>query len=352
MILQCEHIDIAYPKALRPALRDVSLQLRAGDIGVLIGPSGCGKTTLLRSIAGLERPSRGRICIDGQIVADDSKHVPAEQRRVGMVFQDFALFPHLNVQRNIAFGLAQLGAVECKARVQAMLSLVGLEGYGERQVHQLSGGQQQRVALARALAPMPKVLLMDEPFSSLDADLREQLAHELRRILKAAGVTALFVTHDQLEAFAVGDCIGVMRDGCLEQWGSAYDLYHRPASRFVATFIGHGCFVRATVAVSGAQPELDTSLGRIVSTRGCILPQAPVGQSCDLLIRSDDVLLDPLASTRATVLRKIFRGAQSHYTLQLSSGETIVVQAPSHHRYEEGSKVGILPQLEHLVTFA
>ena len=220
MFLSLESISVQYARsAARPAAVDhVSLGLNAGDIGVLIGPSGCGKTTLLRAVAGLERCTAGRIVMDERTLSDAASggHLAPEARRIGMVFQDYALFPHLSVADNVAFGVHHLPRAERQARVLKMLELVGLGHAAKRAPHQLSGGQQQRIALARALAPQPQLLLLDEPFSSLDADLRESLAQELRGILKESGTTALFVTHDQFEAFALGDVIGVMNQGHLE----------------------------------------------------------------------------------------------------------------------------------------
>jgi iron(III) transport system ATP-binding protein len=233
----------------RTVVDRVSLDLPQGDIGVLLGPSGCGKTTLLRALAGLEQVSSGRITIGGDVVADGQTGLSTlpEARHIGMVFQDFALFPHLSVAQNVGFGLPELSRDQRRARVEELLDLVGLTAMAERWPHQLSGGQQQRVALARALAPQPRLLLLDEPFSSLDVDLRERLAQEVRAILKQTRTTALFVTHDQLEAFALGDHIGVMHQGRLDQWAPAYELYHRPATRFVAEFVGHGVFIPAGV---------------------------------------------------------------------------------------------------------
>jgi len=240
MFLELRQLDIQYAGSTSPAVQGVNLSLRAGDIGVLIGPSGCGKTTLLRAVAGLEPVSGGQILLSDRVVSDPGHTEPAERRRIGMVFQDYALFPHMNVGKNVGFGLAHLPKAERQQRVAEVLALVGLEGSDARFPHELSGGQQQRVALARALAPKPDLLLLDEPFSNLDVDLRERLAQEVRNILKAAKATALLVTHDQLEAFAIGDVIGVMNQGQLHQWDDAYNLYHRPATRFVADFIGHG----------------------------------------------------------------------------------------------------------------
>ena len=221
MFLEVAALGVHYTGRPTPAVDGVSFNLAAGEIGVLIGPSGCGKTTLLRAVAGLERVNAGTISLAHELVSSPTTHMAAESRRIGMVFQDFALFPHLDVARNVAFGLSHLGSDARNRRVTDVLQLVGLDHSQHRFPHELSGGQQQRVALARALAPAPRLLLLDEPFSSLDVDLRERLAHEVRGILKAAGATALFVTHDQLEAFAIGDRIGVMHQGRLHQWDDA-----------------------------------------------------------------------------------------------------------------------------------
>ena len=242
MFLQISNLGVHYAGRAQAAVDGVSFSLQAGEIGVLIGPSGCGKTTLLRAVAGLELAGSGSITLGSQVISSAVLHMPAEQRHMGMVFQDYALFPHLDVARNVAFGIANRSSKERALRVAEVLELVGMPTAGKRFPHELSGGQQQRVALARAIAPSPRLLLLDEPFSNLDVDLRERLAHEVRGILKAAGATALFVTHDQLEAFAIGDRIGVMQQGKLHQWDEAYALYHRPATRFVADFIGHGVF--------------------------------------------------------------------------------------------------------------
>ena len=208
MFLEVSQLEVRYAGRAQAAVQGVTLSLKAGDIGVLIGPSGCGKTTLLRAVAGLEPVTGGEIRLTKSVVSSATLSVPPELRRIGMVFQDYALFPHLPVGRNVAFGIHQLPRAEQAARVAEVLKLVGLEGSEHRYPHELSGGQQQRVALARALAPRPQLMLLDEPFSNLDVDLRERLAHEVRGILKAAGATALFVTHDQFEAFAIGDEIG------------------------------------------------------------------------------------------------------------------------------------------------
>jgi len=352
MFLALSQLQVRYGAQTVAAVRDVTFGLRAGDIGVLIGPSGCGKTTLLRAVAGLEPISAGSIHLNHQLVGSPECSLPPEQRRMGMVFQDYALFPHLSVGRNIAFGIHTLPRTEQEARVKEVLQLVGLEGSEQRFPHELSGGQQQRVALARALAPRPQLMLLDEPFSNLDVELRERLAHEVRGILKEAGATALFVTHDQLEAFAIGDVIGVMQQGELHQWDDAYTLYHRPATRFVADFIGHGVFVPATLEQQASSVVVRTPLGDLANLTECPLPSSYPGGQCDVLLRADDIVHDDLAPAKAEIVRKAFRGAEFLYTLRLESGQTVLAHVPSHHNHALGEWIGIRAQADHVVTFA
>ncbi|GAB4037995.1 MAG: ABC transporter ATP-binding protein [Rubrivivax sp.] len=354
MFLSVESVSVRYGRGeARPAVDQASFGLRAGEIGVLIGPSGCGKTSLLRAVAGLERCAGGRILIGGETLADAATglHRPPEERRIGMVFQDYALFPHLSVADNVGFGLAALPRARRVERVQQMLDLVGLAHAAKRLPHELSGGQQQRIALARALAPEPRLLLLDEPFSSLDVDLREHLAQELRAILKASGTTALFVTHDQLEAFALGDAIGVMHQGRLEQWGDAYTLYHRPATRFVARFIGHGVFTPAEIVACANGPCVHTPFGELDDPAECPLPGAYPDGRCDLLLRADDVVHDDASPVKAQIERKAFRGSEFLYTLRLASGEQVLAHVPSHHDHAIGEWIGIRPAVDHVVTF-
>ncbi|WP_333708921.1 ABC transporter ATP-binding protein [Tepidimonas ignava] len=351
MFLGLHDVTLRYPGAAHPALDGVTLALGVGDIGVLIGPSGCGKTTLLRAVAGLERIDRGRITLQGDVVAAPDVHVPPEVRRIGMVFQDYALFPHLTVQGNVAFGLHGLAADAQRHRVAEVLALVGLQGYEARYPHELSGGQQQRVALARALAPRPRLLLLDEPFSNLDVDLRERLAHELRTILKAAGTTALFVTHDQLEAFAVGDVIGVMHEGRLHQWDDAYALYHRPATRFVAEFIGHGVFAPARIVARDERLVVQTPLGELEDVAECPLPSAFPDGLGEVLLRADDVVHDDASPFKAEIVRKAFRGAEFLYTMRLPDGQLLQAHVPSHHDHAIGEWIGIRAAVDHVVMF-
>ncbi len=356
MFLDLADVSVRYPGAGtgHGAVEGVSLTLEQGRIGVLIGPSGCGKTSLLRAIAGLERCAGGRIAIAGETLSDAAagRHLAPEQRRVGMVFQDFALFPHLSVADNVAFGVAALPRAERRQRVQQMLDLVGLAHAAQRAPHELSGGQQQRIALARALAPRPRLLLLDEPFSSLDVDLRERLAQEVRQILREAGTTALLVTHDQLEAFAVGDVIGVMNHGRLEQWDDAYTLYHRPASRFVAHFIGHGSFAPARIVECAHGSCVMTPLGELHDVHGTPPPSAYPQGDCDVLLRADDIVHDDASPVRALIERKAFRGSEFLLTLRLPSGERVMAHVPSHHDHQVGEWIGIRADVEHVVTFA
>jgi iron(III) transport system ATP-binding protein len=277
--------------------------------------------------------------------------VPAEQRRIGMVFQDYALFPHLSVADNIGYGLHALPRGERQERVDRMLDLVGLADAAGRAPHQLSGGQQQRIALARALAPAPRLLLLDEPFSSLEVELRERLAQDVRQILKRSGTAALVVTHDQLEAFALGDVIGVMNAGRLEQWDDAYTIYHRPASRFVATFIGHGVFTPARIVVEAGGTRVRTPLGFLEDAAECPLPDAFPDGECDLLLRADDIVHDDDSTVKARIERKTFRGSEFLYSLRLESGETVLAHVPSHHDHEIGEWIGIRAAVDHVVTF-
>jgi iron(III) transport system ATP-binding protein len=351
MFLELSQLDIQYPGRSTPAVQGVTLGLRAGDIGVLIGPSGCGKTTLLRAVAGLEPVSGGKVLLSHRVVSQAGHTVPAEERRIGMVFQDYALFPHMDVGRNVGFGIEHLPKAERTRRVAEVLALVGLEGAEKRLPHELSGGQQQRVALARALAPKPDLLLLDEPFSNLDIDLRERLAQEVRNILKAAQATALLVTHDQLEAFAIGDVIGVMNEGQLHQWDDAYSLYHRPATRFVADFIGHGVFTPATLREVNGQVVVDTPVGELTDVAECPLPCAFEGGQCDVLLRADDIVHDDHAPVKAEIIRKAFRGSEFLYTLRLASGDLLMAHVPSHHDHKLGEWIGIRAEVDHVVTF-
>jgi iron(III) transport system ATP-binding protein len=342
----------------RDTVIDFSLNVPAGSICCLLGPSGCGKTTVLRCIAGFEPVHGGEIRIGGDLVSGPAVHLPAEQRRVGMVFQDHALFPHLSVLDNVAFGTARRPADMERAR--ALLDTVNLSSVVHRYPHELSGGQQQRVALARALAPEPRLLLLDEPFSNLDLELREQLAAEVRSLLKASHATAVFVTHDQHEAFAMADEIAVMKGGRLQQLDSAYQLYHQPANRFVADFVGQGVFVRGVVLGPHTLALADGEFGDISSDQPLRLASGDAsngnevcitGSTVDVLLRPDDVIHDDASPVLATVLSRAFLGAEFLYTLRLRGGSRLLALVPSHHNHAVGENIGVRWVPDHLMLF-
>ena len=326
-------------------LDQVSLSLQPGEIGCLLGPSGCGKTRVLRVIAGFEKAWAGRVAIDNLEVSSSQYNLAPEKRNIGMVFQDFALFPHLRVEDNIRFGLKGMHKGEQQARISEMLAMVGMPAYAQAYPHQLSGGQQQRIAVARALAPRPGILLLDEPFSNMDVELREQLAREVRNILQQENTTAILVTHDQDEAFAMADQICVINEGRILQQGTGYELYHQPASRFVADFVGQGVIVPATVLETDV---VKTGLGVI---RGEMTEPVDSGESVDVLIRPDDVVLDENSDDRAVVVEKLFRGADFLYFLRMDSGIEVMCLAPSHYNHKINETVGIRLNVDHLVTF-
>ncbi len=342
-LLEISGVQYAYNG--RRVLNDFSLTLARGQIGCVLGPSGCGKTTALRCIAGFENVAAGRIAVNGKEVSRPGRSVPPEERRVGMVFQDYALFPHLTVAANVGFGLHQLELVERERRIAQTLEIIGMSKSGQRYPHELSGGQQQRVALARALAPQPELLLLDEPFSNLDVDLRERLGLEIRDILKQQGMTAILVTHDQHDAFAIADEIGIMSKGRIEQWGTPYDLYHRPATRFVADFVGQGAFLPGRV-LAGHRIQLE--LGTFQSN---VPHDWAHGTTVDVLLRPDDILHDDASPLQARVLHKAFRGAEFLYTLQLPAGGRVLSLVPSHHNHAVGEKIGIRLEIDHVVAF-
>jgi iron(III) transport system ATP-binding protein len=356
MFLQIDRVSVTYgaaATALR-AVDRVSLSLAAGQIGVLIGPSGCGKTSLLRAVAGLEAIAEGSIRMDGQALSDPARGVmrPPEDRGIGMVFQDYALFPHLSVAQNIGFGLKHLATGARQQRVADMLELVGLAHTAQRAPHQLSGGQQQRIALARALARQPRLLLLDEPFSSLDVDLRARLATDVRDILKQVKTTALFVTHDQLEAFALADLVGVMQGGQLAQWDEARALYHHPTSRFVAGFMGQGVFTTGRRLQQGEHTVVRTALGDLRANSMCGAPATGQDGACEVLLRAHDIVHDDNAPVKARLERKSFRGADFLYSLRLNTGEPVLALVPSHHDHAVGDWIGIRVQVDQVVSFA
>lgn len=336
--VQCSYAD-------RIVVRGLSMHVSRGSLVCLLGPSGCGKTTVLRAIAGFHPLDAGEIRLNERPVSSPGFTLPPEKRRLGMVFQDYALFPHLDVADNISFGLGPLPSPHRLQIVQAMLEIVGLEGMENRYPHELSGGQQQRVALARALAPQPDLILMDEPFSNLDVDLRERLSEEVRQILKKQNITMVLVTHDQHEAFALGDLVGVMHEGKVLQWDTPYNLYHEPNSRFVADFIGQGVFLNGTLV---APDRIETELGIYKGNRAY---DWGTGTPVELLLRPDDIIPDSGSDLRVEILQKAFKGAEIMYTLSLPGGGRLLSLFPSHADHRIGEKVGIRVEADHLVAF-
>ncbi|MGA0707506.1 MAG: ABC transporter ATP-binding protein [Steroidobacteraceae bacterium] len=328
----------------RAALDGLDFGLAEGEIGCLLGPSGCGKTTTLRCIAGLETLDQGRILCRDELLSGPGIHRPAHRRGIGLVFQDHALFPHLSALGNVEFGLSQLPPAERRRRASELLERGGLADRLDAFPGQLSGGQQQRVALARALAPSPSLLLMDEPFANLDVALRERLVGELGALLRRTGTTALVVTHEQQDAFTLADRIGLMREGRLEQWATPYDLYHRPASRFAAEFIGRASFIPACCNGSG---ELQSELGPLREDSHATHCSGPV----DVLLRPDDVVHDDDSPLKARIVERSFRGADFLYTLELSSGRRVLSIVPSHHDHRVGEAIGIRLDTDHVITF-
>jgi iron(III) transport system ATP-binding protein len=331
------------------AVEDLSLEVRDGELLTLLGPSGCGKTTTLRLIAGLERPTAGTIDIAGERVADGETFRAPEQRDVGIVFQDFALFPHLTVAENVAFGIDHWEAPDRKRRVEGLLDLVDMTGMGDRRPNQLSGGQQQRVALARSLAPEPDVLLLDEPFSNLDVRLRVEMREEVRKILKRTGVTAVSVTHDQEEALSISDRVAIMNDGTIEQVGDPGVVFENPESRFVASFLGQASFISARVT-AGA---IETGIGSFPTD----LLNGPVeaydGAHVDVLVRPDD--LQALPTTEATadgyVSHRQYQGPSFVYRVTLHSGEVVHCLHNHSELFEPGQPVEIDLTADHALAW-
>ena len=327
------------------AVNNTSFQLEAGTLACLLGPSGCGKTTVLRAIAGFQKLQTGIIELKGEKISSRSTTLPPEKRKLGMVFQDHSLFPHLTVEKNVAAGLYEKHSVEICDTVHQMLKYVRLEKKKNRYPHELSGGEQQRVALARALAPRPGLLLMDEPFSNLDLKLRENLGQETRDLLKETGTTCILVTHDQQDAFTFSDIVGIMNNGCIEQWDTPYNLYHQPKTRFIANFVGAGVFLNASITAN------DTISSELGTLQGNINAHKDIGKNVHLLVRPDDIIHDDDSPMSAKIVRKVFRGENYLYTLVLPSGQEILSLVPSHHNHDIGENLGIILEIDHLVYF-
>lgn len=334
-LLQLEKISKRFAVQALPALEDISLQLLPGEILGLLGPSGCGKTTLLRIIAGFEMPSQGQIRLQGQLMTGGGCPVPPEQRNTGMVFQDYALFPHLSVAENIAFGLKQKIPRQDQATIQQriaeVLTLVGLARLERRYPHELSGGQQQRIALARALAPQPSLILLDEPLSNLDVQVRHRLRHEIRHILKATGISAIFVTHDQEEAMVIADKIGVMHQGRLEQLGRPEEIYTQPASRFVAEFVTQANFLPAER--QGKVWVTEIGYWELPP------PPNPNLQQGEVMLREEEISLHPDQDGPVVIRDRQFLGREYRYCLETPLGKQLHARTPLKTELPVGSRV-------------
>lgn len=330
-ILTVDSIDISYGN--KQIVHQVSFNLQENDIGCLLGPSGCGKTTILLAIAGFINPTSGEIAINGNAICNTQMVMPPEQRNIGMVFQDYALFPNLNVSDNICFGIKHWPSQQQSERLSQLLDLVSLTELANAYPHQLSGGQQQRVALARAMAPKPSLLLLDEPFSNLDIELREQLAREVRGILREEGISAILVTHDQQEAFAMADDICVMDSGTVQQQASAQVLYHQPGNEFVANFIGEGALLNAQMI----DETVSSPIGNLDIKH---FNQSELGNDLRLLIRPEVVEIDPNGSLAGRIVDRVFRGSHTLYTIELSDGITLLSLSSTGH-YDKDMEVNL-----------
>ena len=326
-------------------IENISFSLEQGELACLLGPSGCGKTTILNSISGFQNITAGQIILDGIRLSRPNKLIEPENRSVGMVFQDHSLFPHLTIKDNIGFGLKKEPKTKRDEIISAMLELIGMEDQAKKYPHELSGGQSQRVALARAIAPKPKLLLMDEPFSNLDAELRESLGYEVRSMLKELNITAIMVTHDQHDAFALGDQIGIISEGKLLQWDNSFNLYHTPNSRFVANFIGEGVFIKGEIIKNNV---VATNIGEI---HGKFINANYLDKNVDLLIRPDHVKYDSKSPIKGKVIRKAFKGEQTLYTLKTESGDNLMSLISSGHDFKIGETIGVKIEIDNLLCF-
>jgi len=341
-LITLAHVSLTYPNAATPALYDLTLEIAEGATLAILGPSGCGKTTVLRAIAGFERPQTGEIRVAGRRVCDKNHWVPPEERGVGMVFQDYALFPHLTVAQNVAFGLQRLEKPVAARTVAQTLDLVGLSGLEDRYPHELSGGQQQRVALARALAPKPVVILLDEPFSNLDPDMRGQMREEVEEILRLTGTTAVLVTHDHDEAFAMADRVAVLNHGRLEQVDNPESIYHTPSTPFVANFVGQADFLLGRIE----NGKIRTEVGVFENVAGHSSSTA-----VEIMIRPDDVHFVPASPGSAQIVGRQFRGSENLYTVLLPSGQHLHSSESSTTVYPIGTSVDLKIVATHIVTF-
>ncbi len=340
-VLELREVSCAY-EPNKPAVEQITFTVQQGEILCLLGPSGCGKTTILRAIAGFERVIAGSIALSGQLVSSGDTTIPTEQRHIGMVFQEYALFPHLRVEKNIAFGLSHLPRIQQKAVIDDLLTLTGLRGLEQRYPHELSGGQQQRVALARALAPRPVLLLLDEPFSNLDPDMACRMRQDLHELLRQTKTTAILVTHDHDEAFAMADRVAVLNRGRLEQFDTPEAIYHLPTTPFVADFVGQADFISGVVT----NDLVVTEIGEFPN-----LQHLPSGTKVVVMIRPDDIHITPTKGAAAHILGRQFKGSENVYTIQLPSGQILHSSESSSSIYQVGTAIALRVVATHTVLF-
>ena len=324
----------------RAVFESLDLQVGSDELLCLLGPSGCGKSTLLRAIAGFQPIESGEIKLRDRVLVNEKVSIPAEQRHIGMMFQDIALFPHLNVVENLEFGLFNLSASDRSQRVNELIRRVGLNGLEQRYPHQLSGGQQQRVALSRAIAPKPSILLLDEPFSGLDASLREELVPEIAQLLKREGIGAILVTHDQTEAFSFADKIAVMHKGALVQVASPYEIYHQPKTKFVAKFTGGGSLL-----------ELDKSNAIHAELVTGVISTTEFETASTLFIRPEEIVIDSESEVKGVISQRRFQGSHTLYEIQLDDGQRLLSLSLENQHLSLQDSVGLVYKSNSPVLF-
>ncbi len=336
--------NISYSIKDNAILNNLSLDIFSEDIVSIIGPSAAGKTTLLRIIAGFDRIDSGFLQLDDALVDNNETFVEPHNRKIGIIFQDIALFPHLNCKDNILFGISNQDNNTKNERLSYLSKILNIEGIKNKYPHEISGGQQQRVAIARALAPQPEIILLDEPFSALDEELKDQLIKDLKKLLKEEKITSIIITHNIKESFQISDKVAYLSSKKILQYDTPYDMYHRPKSREIANFCGIGSFLKGEVIDSS---HIRTSLGILFGDTSPFSKNDLV----DVMVRPDDVIHDDNSTQSAKVIEKFFHGSDFLYKLQLSDGQNVLCYTPSHHNHSINEMIGIKAELDHLILF-
>ncbi len=326
-------------------IKNLTLSVFENEIVSVLGASASGKTSLLRVIAGFEKIHSGTITLNEKVVNNSRKTVQPELRNIGIIFQDLALFPHLTVSQNIIFGISGTSEKNKIIRSKELQDILGIQDISEKFPHQISGGQQQRVAIARAIAPKPEMLLLDEPFSAIDEELREQLVKDVKSLLKNERITTILITHNVKEAFGISDKVAFLSEKKISQYDSPYNIYHRPISREISNFFGISSYIKGEISNNNS---VKTSLGTLI---GESIKPYTKGQEVDVLIRPDDVIHDDESKDTAKVVDKLFHGSDFLYELELIDGQRIFCYTPSHHNHSINEMIGIKMQIDHLVVF-